>query len=250
MSFTDWHTAFAPKAVGAVNLAEVFGQRSQPDSGPSTPAAAPWFLFLSSASGIIGNRGQANYAAANAVQDALAQALPRAVSLALGPVLQAGMLVEDEETLGKLRGAGFYGIRHQDFLTMVERAITGEVTPGVQTNPQIVSGVGTGGLIRQNDPGDPFWSRTALYSYLNMVDVPIYSPEGGRDDDGGVSSGEADVKKMLAVCSGAEEAAVIICTGLVQLMAKAMSLLPEEIDPERAPSAYGVDSLVAVGVRN
>lgn len=249
MSFADWHTAFAPKAVGAVNLAQVFGQRPKPDPGPSTPAAAPWFLFLSSASGIIGNRGQANYAAANAVQDALAQVLPRAVSLALGPVLQAGMLVEDEETLGKLRGAGFYGIRHQDFLTMVERAITGEVTPGVQTKPQIVSGVGTGGLIRQNNPGDPFWSRTALYSYMNIVDVPIYSPEGGRDD-GGVSSGEADVKKMLAVCSGAEAAAVIICTGLVQLMAKAMSLLPEEIDPERAPSAYGVDSLVAVGVRN
>ncbi|KAK1731468.1 beta-ketoacyl synthase domain-containing protein [Colletotrichum acutatum] len=250
MSFADWHTAFAPKAVGAMNLADVFGRNPEP--GASTPATAPWFLFLSSASGIIGNRGQANYAAANAVQDALAQALPRSVSLALGPVLQAGMLVEDEETLGKLRGAGFYGIRHQDFLTMVERAITGEVTPGVQTNPQIVSGVGTGGLIRQNDPGDPFWSRTALYSYMNLVDVPIYSPEEGRDDDGGVSGGggEADVKKMLAVCSGAQAAAVIICTGLVQLMAKAMSLLPEEIDPERAPSAYGVDSLVAVGVRN
>ncbi|KAL2883985.1 hypothetical protein SGCOL_000623 [Colletotrichum sp. CLE4] len=242
MSFADWLAAFAPKAIGAVNLTEVFGQEPDPDPVSS---ATPWFLFLSSASGIIGNRGQANYAAANAVQDALAQALPRAVSLALGPVLQAGMLVEDEETLGKLRGAGFYGIRHQDFLTMVERAITGEVTPGVQTNPQIVSGVGTGGLIRQNNPGDPFWSRTALYSYMNIVDVPISSPEGGCD-----GPGEADVKKMLAVCSGVEEAAVIICTGLVQLMAKAMSLLPEEIDPERAPSAYGVDSLVAVGVRN
>lgn len=244
MTHNDWAAAFAPKAVGAANLADVFG----PGPGPTAAArAAPWFLFLSSASGIIGNRGQANYAAANAVQDALARNLPRAVSLDLGPVLEAGMLVGDEETLGKLRGAGFYGIRHKDFLEMVSRAITGEIVSGVPTPPQIVSGIGTGGLIRQNNPGDPFWSRSAMYSYMNTVDMPITAPGGGESGRG---PGEADVKSMLAKCSGVEAAAAIICAGLVQLLAKAMTLLPEEIDPERAPSAYGVDSLVAVGVRN
>ncbi|KAK1971981.1 beta-ketoacyl synthase domain-containing protein [Colletotrichum sublineola] len=251
MSHADWVAAFAPKAVGAINLAEVFGRGPSSTAGDlagSSYPHDPWFLFLSSASGIIGNRGQANYAAANAVQDVLARSLPRAVSLDLGPVLEAGMLVEDEETLSKLRGAGFYGIRHRDFLTMVERAITGEVAPGVATPAQIVSGVGTGGLIRQNNPGDPFWSRSAMYSYMNTVDVPVASPEEASGG-GGVPS-EADVKRMLASCSDAEAAAAVVCAGLVQLMAKAMTLLPEEIDPERAPSAYGVDSLVAVGVRN
>ncbi|EFQ26763.1 beta-ketoacyl synthase domain-containing protein [Colletotrichum graminicola] len=251
MSHADWVTAFGPKAVGAINLTEVFGRGPSAAAGDlvgSSDPRGPWFLFLSSASGIIGNRGQANYAAANAVQDILARSLPRAVSLDLGPVLEAGMLVEDEETLSKLRGAGFYGIRHRDFLTMVERAITGEVAPGVATPAQIVSGVGTGGLIRQNNPGDPFWSRSAMYSYMNTVDMPVASPEEATGG-GGVPS-EADIKRMLAVCSGAEAAAAVVCAGLVQLMAKAMTLLPEEIDPERAPSAYGVDSLVAVGVRN
>ncbi|KAL3303878.1 putative polyketide synthase [Colletotrichum asianum] len=242
MTHADWTTAFGPKAVGASNLVDVFGT----DPSSPSPAPAPWFLFLSSASGIIGNRGQANYAAANAVQDALAHSVPRASSLDLGPVLEAGMLVGDEETLGKLRGAGFYGIRHDDFIEMVSRAVTGEVVPGVRTPPQIVSGVGTGGLIRQNNPGDPFWSRTAMYSYMNTVDIPVTAP----DDNAGQGPGEDDVKRMLAKCGGREEAAVIITAGLVQLLAKAMSLLPEEIDPEKAPSAYGVDSLVAVGIRN
>ncbi|OLN85715.1 Lovastatin diketide synthase LovF 13 [Colletotrichum chlorophyti] len=238
MTHEDWTTAFGPKAIGAANLAEVFGSGT----------ADAWFLFLSSASGIIGNRGQANYAAANAVQDALARSgrLTRAVSLDLGPVLEAGMLVEDEETLDKLRGAGFYGIRHRDFLTMVTRAITGEIVTGVPTPAQIISGVGTGGLIRQNNPGDPFWSRTALYSFMNTVDMPVIAP-GGEDTAGG-GAGEADVKRMLAACSDMEAAAGIVCAGLVQLMAKTMILLPEEIDPERTPSAYGVDSLVAVGI--
>ncbi|TQN73231.1 Highly reducing polyketide synthase SAT13 [Colletotrichum shisoi] len=251
MSHADWTAAFRPKAVGAINLVDVFGPdlSALPGKADRSDLCGPWFLFLSSASGVIGNRGQANYAAANAVQDALAQTLPRAVSLDLGPVLEAGMLVEDEETLAKLRGAGFYGIRHRDFLTMVERAITGEVVKGVATPAQIVSGVGTGGLIRQNNPGDPFWSRSAMYSYMNTVDMPVTAPEEENSGNGGLPS-EADVKRMLAACSDTEAAAGIICTGLVRLMAKAMTLLPEEIDPERAPSAYGVDSLVAVGVRN
>ncbi|KAF9871551.1 beta-ketoacyl synthase domain-containing protein [Colletotrichum karsti] len=246
MTHDDWTAAFGPKAVGATNLVDVFNP--QPSA---TSSSDPWFLFLSSASGIIGNRGQANYAAANAVQDALAKSgrIARACSLDLGPVLEAGMLVGDEDTLGKLRGAGFYGIRHDDFLEMVSRAITGEIVPGVPVPAQIVSGVGTGGLIRQNNPGDPFWSRTAMYSYMNTVDMPVASLDGD-DNDADKTPGEDDVKRMLAACGSQDEAAVIVAAGLVQLMAKAMTLLPEEIDPERAPSAYGVDSLVAVGVRN
>ncbi|KAF6838923.1 polyketide synthase (beta-ketoacyl synthase domain-containing protein) [Colletotrichum plurivorum] len=246
MTHADWTAAFGPKAVGAANLVNVFARGRARD---------PWFLFLSSASGVIGNRGQGNYAAANAVQDAIARsssiANVRACSLDLGPVLEAGMLVDDEATLGKLRGAGFYGIRHQDFLEMVSRAITGEVVPGVPVPAQIVSGVGTGGLIRQNNPGDPFWSRTAMYSYMNTVDVPVQKPTDDDDDASGQRGmGEDEMRKRLAACGGRDEAAGIICSGLVQLMAKAMSLLPEEIDADKAPSAYGVDSLVAVGVRN
>ncbi|TDZ22788.1 Reducing polyketide synthase FUB1 [Colletotrichum orbiculare MAFF 240422] len=256
MTYSEWTTVFGPKAIGAINLVEVFGSRS---AGPATCAddaddadskvlAGPWFIFLSSASGVIGNRGQANYAAGNAVQDALARSTPRACSLDLGPVLEAGMLAQNDETLNKLRGAGFYGIRHQDFLKMVSYAIAGEIGPGIPLPAQIISGVGTGGLIRQNNPGDPFWSRTSLYSYMNIVDVPVTAPDLEAITRPGQENNR--VKEMLAVCTGPDEAANVICAGLVQLMAKAMTLLPEEIDPGRRPSAYGVDSLVAVGVRN
>ncbi|TDZ29479.1 Highly reducing polyketide synthase azaB [Colletotrichum spinosum] len=253
MTYSEWTTVFGPKAIGAINLVEVFGSRS---AGPATCAddadskvlAGPWFIFLSSASGVIGNRGQANYAAGNAVQDALARSTPRACSLDLGPVLEAGMLAQNDETLNKLRGAGFYGIRHQDFLKMVSYAIAGEIGPGIPLPAQIISGVGTGGLIRQNNPGDPFWSRTSLYSYMNIVNVPVTAPDLEAITRPGHENNR--VKEMLAVCTGPDEAANVICAGLVQLMAKAMTLLPEEIDPGRRPSAYGVDSLVAVGVRN
>ena len=239
MTWSDWTTAFRPKTTGSWNLVESY----QDDE------SSPFFIFLASSAGVIGNRGQANYAAGNHFQDSLAEYCRlkgrHAVSIDLGPILEAGMLSDDEEMLDKLKASGFYGIRFQDFITVIKHAITGEILPGVGTPAQIAMGVGTGGLILQNQPADPYWSRTALYRYLNLVDMPPVdlSVVGSGDQ-------EHDVKTMLARCSDKGAAAAIITTGLSHMLAKSLNLLPEEVSSSKTPTAYGVDSLVAVGVRN
>lgn len=237
MGYSDWVTAFKPKTVGTENLVNMI---------PSADCD-PFFIFLASSAGVIGNRGQANYAAGNCYLDALARKLrlqgKHAVSIDLGPVLGAGMLADDDEILDMLRASGFYGIRHQDFLTTIKHAITMEITPSIPMPPQVTMGVGTGGLIRQNKPADPYWSRTALYGYLNLVDMPI-------DLSVGSISRSIDMKSMLGSCPDATAAKDIVCTGLCHMLAKAMNMLPEEIDSGKPPNVYGVDSLVAVGVRN
>ncbi|KAH7175533.1 hypothetical protein EDB81DRAFT_673808 [Dactylonectria macrodidyma] len=239
MNHSDWLTAMKPKTIGSDNLASIIPRVNQDD---------PFFIFLSSSAGVIGSRGQANYASGNCFEDALALKNrilgKRAVSIDLGPVLDAGMLADDEETLDKLRASGFYGIRHQDFLTIVSHAITMEIEPSITMPPQVILGVGTGGLIRQNNPADPYWSRTALYSYLNLVDMP---PPDLSDING---SQKVDMKSMLTYCADLDAATEIVCTGLSHMLAKAMNMLPEEIDTGKPPNVYGVDSLVAVGVRN
>ncbi|KAJ3467283.1 hypothetical protein MRS44_004847 [Fusarium solani] len=238
MTYSDWNAAFRPKAIGSDNLVRIISARTKD----------PFFIFLSSSAGVIGNRGQANYAAGNCFQDALARSYrskgKHAVSIDLGPVLGAGMLAEDDEILDKLRGSGFYGIRHQDFLTVITHAITMEVTPRTDMPPQVIMGIGTGGLIRQNQPADPYWTRTALYGHLNQVDMP---PLDLTVVDG---SEKVDMRSLLSRCADTEAAAQIVTTGLSQMLAKAMNMLPEEIDTGKPPNVYGVDSLVAVGVRN
>ncbi|KAJ4205641.1 hypothetical protein NW767_003703 [Fusarium falciforme] len=238
MTFSDWNAAFRPKAIGSDNLVRIISAHTE----------NPFFIFLSSSAGVIGNRGQANYAAGNCFQDALACSYrsegKHAVSIDLGPVLGAGMLTEDDEILNKLRASGFYGIRHQDFLTVITHAITMKVTPTTAMPPQVIMGIGTGGLIRQNQPADPYWTRTALYSHLNQVDMP--PPDLTAVDD----SEKADMRSLLSRCANTEAAAQIVTTGLSQMLAKAMNMLPEEIDTGKPPNVYGVDSLVAVGVRN
>ncbi|KAG8408831.1 Type I Iterative PKS [Metarhizium acridum] len=239
MTYQMWNAAFKPKTQGSWNLVKTMADLT----------SKPFFVFLASSAGIIGNRGQANYAAGNSFKDALAhhcllQGVP-AVSIDLGPVLGAGMLAEDDDMLDKLRAAGFYGIRHDDFLTVIKHAITREIGPSGATTPaQIILGVGTGGLLRQNKPADPYWSRTALYSYLNLIDMPPPDLDDSNELQG------MNMKLLLARCGSTEGAVELIRLGLSNMLAKATNLLPEEVDANKPPSAYGVDSLVAVGVRN
>ncbi|KAK7209781.1 hypothetical protein V2G26_016959 [Clonostachys chloroleuca] len=154
------------------------------------------------------------------------------------------MLAEDEGILDALRASGFYGIRHEDFLQVLEHAITMEILPGQRMPAQVILGVGTGGLMLQNQPADPYWSRTALYSYLNLVDMPP------PDLSGGNAGLVMDIKSSLASCASVDAAAEIACTGLTGMLAKAMNMHLEEMDTGKPPNSYGVDSLVAVGVRN
>ncbi|RKK16588.1 Compactin diketide synthase mokB [Fusarium oxysporum f. sp. cepae] len=238
MTYSDWTEAIRPKTVGSDNLVRAISANSED----------PFFIFLASSAGVIGSRGQANYAAGNCFEDALALNLrlegKHAASIDLGPVLGAGMLADDEEILDILRASGFYGIRHEDFLTMITHAITAEISPGTPMPGRVIMGIGSGGLVRQNQPADPYWSRTALYSYLNLVDTS--NPDLKVVDP----SNDFDLKSLLSCCSGTDVAAEIVTTGLSIMLAKAMNMLPEEIDTGKPPNVYGVDSLVAVGVRN
>ncbi|KAK3191117.1 hypothetical protein K4F52_002703 [Lecanicillium sp. MT-2017a] len=239
MSFDDWATAFKPKVLGAWNTVQSM----------ETLGHEPFYVFLASSAGVIGTRGQANYAAGNSFLDSLAKGLRvqgrAAVSLDLGPILGAGMLTEDESILDILRASGFYGIRHQDFLKVMKHAVTMETFRDQPLSPQVILGVGTGGLMAQNEPADPYWSRTALYSFLAIVDAP--KPDLSAPSR---KINATDVKSELINCSDVVTATNIVCTGLSNMLAKSMNMLPEEIDVMRPANVYGVDSLVAVGVRN
>ena len=265
MTFDEWCISFQPKAAGSLNIVSALETLSQ----------KPWLIFLSSASGVIGNRSQANYAAGNTVQDSLAAywnrkgqelaegfgaSYGRAVSLDLGPILGAGMLVDDEQVLNILKGTGFFGIRHKDFLTLVEHAIKTGTTAWnasrsaskIMLPSQVVTGVGTGGLILQNQPADPFWTRTAMFSVLNTLDVglpDLEATQGGGNGPGGSGHASEDLRTQLLECASHDEATDIIAAGILRVLARSMNMLPEEMDPGRTPNAYGVDSLVAVGVR-
>ncbi|PVH82728.1 polyketide synthase [Cadophora sp. DSE1049] len=232
MTYEDWVTATRPKMQGSWNLHETM------------PKDLDFFIFLSSSAGAIGARGQANYNSGNGFQDALAHHRRRkglaAVSLDLGPILGAGMVAEDEATLEMLRAAGFFGIREKDFHIIVAAAMTGYTEDEHRTPAQLITGTGTGGGVKQNNVGDPYWYREARMSIMSKLDLVPSS----TDTD------TLSMQELLSSSTTLSEASSIILEGLITLFAKSMNMLPGDLDTRKSASAYGVDSLVAVGTRN
>lgn len=263
MSYDEWAAATRPKMLGSWNLHNIL------------PRSMDFFIFLSSASGVIGNRGQGNYAAGNCFQDSLARhrsetGLKNSVSIDLGPVLGAGMLENDDKTLAILKASGFFMVELDNFLFLVERVMAGHSANGSLKLPaQIVTGVGTGGLILQNEVADPFWAETRMFDILNRVDVPQDPSATDGDSSSRLSSPSTSFSSTSStVVAGSsasygrslahalkqvdslEEAGEAILRGCVDYLSVSLSTSPEDMDVEKSLTAYGVDSLVTSSFRN
>ncbi|WSQ12834.1 SDR family NAD(P)-dependent oxidoreductase [Streptomyces sp. NBC_01231] len=111
-----FETVLRPKSEAAFHLHE-----ATRDLGLSA------FVLFSSLAGVVGSAGQANYAVANALLDALAErrraeGLP-ATSVAWGPWAEAGMAVGSDEAARNVRRSGLTSMDPRRALTALERAV-------------------------------------------------------------------------------------------------------------------------------
>jgi acyl transferase domain-containing protein/acyl carrier protein len=131
MDSQDWRTfstVFKPKVYGAWNLHRL--TRDTP---------LDFFVLFSSAASLVGNQGQANYAAANAFLDALAhyrvfRGLP-AAGIGWGPWGSAGMAVSGHAVKAFLRKQGFRELTPAAALPLFHHILQ---HPGVHTNTGVV----------------------------------------------------------------------------------------------------------------
>lgn len=249
MTYDEWNAATRPKMLGSLNLHEAF------------TGGLDFFIMLSSASGIIGNRGQGNYAAGNVFQDALAHFRTQhgkpSYSIDLGPVMGAGMLENDAETCAILKSSGFFMVMLENFLFIMERAMCHGIRSDQMSVPaQIITGVGTGGLIAQNGVSDPFWAETKMFEILNKIDEPSL-PADSRDGTPGSSfnsvSSQGSGRGLLQGLKNAdspEEAGVMVTNGCINYLSVSLSMDPNDMDADKSLTAYGVDSLVTSSFRS
>lgn len=250
MTYDQWITATRPKMQGSSNLARAL------------PKGMDFFIFLSSASGIIGNRGQGNYVAGNVYQDALARYLEtagtvgKAVSIDLGPVMGAGMLENDAETCAILKSSGFFMVMLENFLFIVERAMAKDNPASIRVPSQIITGVGTGGLIAQNNVSDPFWAETKMFEVLNKVDEPSLpsdtrstTPNSSFTSQSSSGSGR-NLLHALKNAESTEQAGEVMTAGCINYLAVSLSMDAQDMDADKSLTAYGVDSLVTSSFRS
>lgn len=247
MTFTDYMSVIESKVQGAWNL-----------HNATAGTQMDFFVAISSTAGIVGNRGQAAYAAANTfldsfVQHRLSHGLP-AVSLDLTAVADAGYLAEagTGESDGADRAAevarnlGAESTMYEaEVLALLSAAIEGR-TSG--SNHQVVTGV----RIPPDRTRLPFWTTDAKFRHLRREAEAQIKQREEEEGSSALNGGGASLSfgAMLKGAQTAAEAEDVICRGLVHKIAALLMLEEGDLDVTRSLSHYPLDSLVAIEIRN
>jgi KR domain/Phosphopantetheine attachment site len=241
MSLEDYSIVVRTKISASRNLADLL------------PLSLDFFILLSSLSGIVGLRGQANYNVGNSYQDALARHLrlqgSNAVSIDLGMMLQVGYAAEHEATVGKnLKSQGYNGIKETEFLDLLDVICNPDPTVRAAINEpattQIAIGFELPDSLQAKGADIPAWMDEPLFKHLKQLGLSDSSASGASGGDQVVR-----YSKLLAEATSVVEAGDIVTTAIMEKLAKALGLSEQDIDPSRPLHSYGVDSLVSVELR-
>ena len=112
--------------------------------------------------------------------------------------------------------------------------------------PQLVTCAGSGRLYQQlkhvkthAHVVDP------KYSYINCLDA-----RGGEDSLTKLQQGRDELSKRLEAVRSFDRAIEVVEAALVEKIASAIPMSPKDVDPSKAVSSYGVDSLIANELKN
>ncbi|KAH8880112.1 hypothetical protein GQ53DRAFT_891722 [Thozetella sp. PMI_491] len=230
MQHREFMAAVAPKVQGSWNLHE------------QLPRDMDFFIMLSSICGIIGNRGQSNYAAGNTYQDALAEYRKRngvpGTSIDLGSMLSVGFIAEHQDTLNPYALA-VKSIREDEFHAVLEYCMNAAMTE----DAQVAVGLATRAAFMRKGIPEPSFLNYPLFTLLQ-------SSSDGSLDGGEERESFAATRAALQMATTLEEASAIVLEAVVRRLASVMATAPEDVDTSKPIHFYGVDSLVAVEFRN
>ncbi|KAI9808079.1 MAG: Type I Iterative PKS [Pycnora praestabilis] len=240
LSINDYRKVVFPRVVGAWNLHNAL---------LSTPL--DFFVMLGSASGIAGNLGQAAYCASNTFMDAFASyraslSLP-ASTIDLGLVADVGYVATSSEERSNIIGTVIQDrIQVKELEALVKGAILRPIVKdGLKDWRQTITGF-------KLEPGKPlpFWAVAAKFSHLVHAQE-ITAALSGRGSSNGSSSGAGvSVRTLLRTATSLPAAIDMILQATLSKLGTLTMTPQEELDVAKPLAAFGLDSLVAVELRN
>jgi hypothetical protein len=251
MTYEDWSATLAPKIQGTWNLHTAFAESD-----------LDFFVLFSSISGIAGNPGQANYASANTFLDAFVQfrhgrSLPASV-LDVGVMGDVGYVSQNQAVMENFKAKAFHVLQEQDLLDSLELAIS-RSRPRPETNAQTKNGyfnesqLGIGFRMTQpiaSDGNRAVWKHDARMSVYRNLEI-------SADDDEKTSGAADDVlRDLLAAAANSpnvlsqESSVALISEHIGATLLDFMMKPADELDVKASPISLGMDSLVAIELRN
>lgn len=258
MTLDSFRRVASPKVHGTINIHEVL--IDQP---------LQFFILLGSSSGIIGTPGQANYSAGNTFLDSFArqrkrQGLPATV-IDVSMVYDVGWVAQHPETEAGLHALGHLGVQEREMLSMLQLSMQKRTNTDfpLQGTDSMASVEFIPGLTAPKmKPGTVLLGDRALWVKDARFAIPMAIVN--RTSIGTASAEEIsenqEIQSIMQAFGGLNDLelveklsdAEIIDTLLLGILAKISIILESPFDSlsaEKAPSSYGLDSLVAVELR-
>jgi hypothetical protein len=231
MTPAQWEAALDSKVTATLNLEALF-------------PLLDFYILLSSAISVIGSASQSNYSAGGAFQDAVARRRAAAglpcVAIDLGMVAGVGFVGEPDAAVSNcLLGSGHRPLSETERVQLIDYVVRHPLR--APRTSQVVAGL-AGSAIRRQGAG---WTRERRFAAL-------------RDDDSArgsavattKSSGSAVLKGHLAAVRSADEAGEVVDRAVVGKLADMFVIPRRNTDATQPLIKYGVNSLVAVKLRN
>ncbi|PYI32692.1 putative polyketide synthase [Aspergillus indologenus CBS 114.80] len=225
ISHQAWHESLAPKVQGSWNLHR------------HLPRGLDFFIMLSSISGIVGTTGQANYAAGNAFQDALARhrvALgEKATALDLGVFDFAGAVAEDAQLRDMLIASmGLEPVTEPQLHALLDYYCDPQVRLDKSSDCQVTVGLSPNAT-------QAMWLKKPMFGHLT-----------GHERAGGSAGASDSIAGALQRAESLASAHAVAMAAIAEKLSKALSIAVTDMDASKPLHQYGVDSLVAVELRS
>jgi acyl carrier protein len=203
-----------------------------------------FFIMLASVSGIIGNAGQANYAAGCTFQDQLARHRvsngQQGLSVDLGAMKNIGVIAESkflqENMADSLKGLQ---VEESELLALFNVCCDPAYKVTSVDESQVTLGMET--------PADRLSKSLEVPESLRR---PLYMYFSDRHNGSGESAHSTNYAALFRQMESLEDRIGVVVEALSKKLARAVSMSPEDVEADQPLHAFGVDSLVAVEIRS
>ncbi|KAI1416801.1 hybrid PKS-NRPS PsoA [Hypoxylon sp. FL1857] len=228
MTMQDFEVVLRPKVEGTKNLDELFFS-----------ADLDFFVLLSSLSCIIGNPFQSNYGAANMFMSSLAaQRRKRGVAASvihIAMLLGFGFLAtQDGKQESHLRKMGYLPISEPEFHTIFAEAVRcGRPSSGL--NHELITGLG--------GATDVPWRQFSRFSHHSSRVREAAQEDPRKTDD-------LTIQGQLAEVRGTQQAVSTLESWFSKRLGRILQIPDDKIETSSSLISLGIDSLIAVEIRN
>ncbi|KAI0465689.1 hypothetical protein F4859DRAFT_527822 [Xylaria cf. heliscus] len=241
MSLSQWELTINSKVQTSWNLHQ------------QLPESLDFFILFSSLSGVYGTVAQANYSAGCTFQDGLARYRTvhgqRAISIDIGWMKNIGIIAEREDYQRRREAeANMAQIEDTELLALLDLLCDPQRSfVNSADDSQVLLGAITPAMMTARRQEIPISVKRPLLSGFSQI-------RGHNQEDinsTGTNAGRAPSSTSLfRNATTSDERKEVVVHALKAKLARALFTTPEEIEETRTLPDYGVDSLLAVELRN